>query len=148
MTQADSLYAELKPDVQTIAAPLMDFGEQQVRKNGGFLPFGATLTQSGEVALQAAMPERDPATSDDVLPLVMQGLEVAAGRAGITAVAVAEWVKIAEPGQELRDAIKVQVHHRRGLAVTLYTPATKRLLRGWNFGETIARAGEALIKSW
>ncbi len=88
MSEASSLYADLKLEMQTIAAPLMDFGEQQVRKNGGFLPFGATLNRSGEVALQAALPERDPATSEEVLPLVLQGLAIAAQQAEITAVAV------------------------------------------------------------
>ncbi len=148
MSEADGLYAQLKPEMQTITAPLVDFGEQQVRKNGGFLPFGATLDRSGAVALHAAGADRDPAAADDVLPLVLQGLAIAAQQVDITAVAVAEWVKIAEPGEELRDAIKVHVHHRRGLAITFYIPAAKRLLRGWHFGETIARASDPLIEMW
>jgi len=148
MAESDALYAQLKPDLQTIAAPLMDFGEQQVRKNGGFLPFGATLNRDREVALQAALPESDPATSADVLPLLVQALDAAAREDAVIAVALAEWVKIAEPGGPFQDAIKVHVHHRRGLSIAFHVPAAKRLLRGWTFGEPTARPADTLVKSW
>ena len=56
------LYVELKQELESIAAPLFDFSEQQVRRNGAFLPFGAILKGDSEVTLEAAIPDHEPAT--------------------------------------------------------------------------------------
>ena len=149
MTAFATLYREVKDELQAISGPLMDFAAEQVTKHGGFLPFGATLTTTGAIALQAAAPEEEPTTSEVVLPLLVTGLvtSVKADEA-ISAVAACEWVKIGLEGGALNDAIKVQVHHRRGIAVAFYLSAKKRLLRGWEFGDVIAKPADALIDGW
>jgi len=141
------LYTELKDDLATITGPLFELAEKLVRQQGAFLPFGAVLAETGEVALHAAAPENDLTTAKEVLPLLVDALQQAV-RPGAAAAAVAEWVKIGQDGGPLVDAMKVQVHHRRGLCVVLYVPATKRFLKGWQFGDTIVQPAEPLIVGW
>jgi len=44
--------------------------------------------------------------------------------------------------------VKVLIEHRRGLTVTLYLPWRRRLLRGYIFGEMIARPAEPEVQPW
>lgn len=147
MTDFATLYQQAKPELQTMADPLLDFATQQVTTRGGFLPFGATLTEEGRVERQAAAPAAAVVSGDEVLPLLLAGLQRIAA-AGARAVAVCEWVRIGSEGGALTDAVKVSVHHRGGVAVAFYLPATKPLLRSWRFGEIIARSAAALIDTW
>ena len=148
MSGSDTLYREMKAELQVVVSPLFDFATEQVRKRGAFLPFGATLSVQGEVVLQAAVPEGEVASSEEVLPLLIAGLQQDAMREGVAAVAVCEWVKIGKDGGRLHDAIKVHVHHNRGLAVAFYLPAHRQLLRDWHFGEMTARPADGLIQTW
>jgi hypothetical protein len=148
MSDAAGLYAELRPELEAIADPLLEFGVEQVRKRGAFLPFGATLSASGEVSQQAALGDSDPATTADLLPVLIAGLRDAARSDSVVAVAAAEWVKIGQNGGELEDAVKVHVHHRRGLAVAFYIVSTRRLMRGWAFGEVMAKRAGPIVEAW
>jgi len=147
MTVDQALYRELKDDLAAISAPLFELAEQLVRKQGAFLPFGAVMSAGGSVTLHAGATENDVASSDEVLPLVQAGVRQAAEPAA-TAAAVAEWVRIGMDGGALVDAVKVHVHHRRGLSVAFYITARKRLLRGWEFGDTMVQPSEPLVTEW
>jgi hypothetical protein len=92
VTDADRLYGELKGDLQALSSPLFQFAEQQVRKRGAFLPFGAGLTNQGRVSLHAASPGRDAASSPEVLSLLHEGLRSAVTEQDLSAVAVL-WLK-------------------------------------------------------
>jgi hypothetical protein len=148
MSEFQLLYAAVKADLAALATPLMEFGEQQVRKHGAFLPFGALLHGSGEVVLQAASDGQDVTTSEALLPLLVEGLALSARAESPRAVALAEWVKISDEAGTSTDAIKVLVHHADGIAVTFYVPASKKILRGWSFGETIVKRGDAIVPEW
>ena len=52
----DSLFRELKPDVESLANPLFDASRDFVRARGAFLPHGAVLSTSGEVRLVMGLP--------------------------------------------------------------------------------------------
>jgi hypothetical protein len=146
MSNSDDLYGELKGDLQTVAEPLFEFACQQVEKRGAFLPFGAKLLANGETELVAGAPDDDVTTSEAVLPLVIAALQQAASNAD--AVGVCEWVKIEVESGKMQDAVKTHVQHRRGLSVAFYIPATKPLLRGWQFGEMIVTPANELFPSW
>jgi hypothetical protein len=146
MNDTDSLYRELKNDLETVANPLFEFACQQVTKRGAFLPVGAKLTTKGKVELVAAAPEEDVTSSNIVLPLLVTALQQSASDA--EAVALCEWVKIELAGAKARDAIKVHAHHKRGLAVVFYLPATKSLWRGWQFGDMVVRPADSLVEMW
>jgi len=136
VTDQAALYDEAKWDLQALSAPLFEFGEQQVRSYGAFLPFGARLSHDGKVGLHAAAGESELAASDEILQLLHEGLRSASSDASV-AVAVCEWVKITPPGGKQTDAIKVLAEHANGLTVAFYLPITKRLLGGWQTGEMI-----------
>lgn len=146
MSDRDSMYRELKGDLQAVAEPLLDFACAQLKKRGAFLPIGAKLTRAGRTDLVAAAPDEEDTTSDAVLPLLIRALNQSA--AGSEAVAFCEWVKIELEDCKLRDAVKVHAQHRRGLSVAFYLPAKKSLFRGWQFGEMLVRPAEPFISVW
>lgn len=146
MSGADILYAELKGDLQAVAEPLFEFACRQVQKRGAFLPVGAKLLANGQTELVAAAPEDDVTTSDVVLPLLVAALQQSASNAD--AVGLCEWVKIEVRPNQRQDAVKVHVHHKRGLAVAFYIPATKPFLRSWRFGEMIVAPATELFSPW
>ena len=148
MNDFNSLYRELKADVQVVAGPLFEFGQQQVRKRGAFLPFGASLDRRGEVALQSAWAGEDVTNSTDILPTMLARLRAVGADAETTAVAVCEWVKITPEGGSKTDAVKVLVEHIRGLTVALYLPCRKRLIGGWQFGDAFALPAQPEILAW
>jgi hypothetical protein len=76
----------------------------------------------------------------------MSSLNVAAKDA--KAVAYCEWVQIGLDGSKLTPAVKVHVHHADGVAVSFYIPSTKRLLRGWEFGEMLVQPAERIVSAW
>jgi hypothetical protein len=148
MIDADALYAEIKPDLQRISGPLFEFAEQQVRKRGAFLPFGASLTRSGEIGLEAASTAEEMASSIEVLPILHQSLRASVAQGGVSAVAVCEWVKITPEGSEQTDAMKVLVEHERGLTIAFYVPCHKRMFGGWAFERMFAQPAEPEVRPW
>jgi len=148
MSDSAALYNELKDDMRSIMEPLIDLAKQQIRRHGTFLPFGASLDGTGQVALKAAGTEQETASSIEILPILHDGLRATAADRQITAVAVCEWVRITPEGGSQTDAIKVLVEHRRGLTVAFYRPCRRRLLRGWTFGETMALPAQPEVRPW
>lgn len=148
MSEFQALYSTVKEDLASVATPLMEFGEQQVKKHGAFLPFGASLSASGEVSLQAVADGEDVTTSAALLPLLLEALASLARGPAVRAVACAEWVSIQTDGGPKTDAIKVSVHHVDGIAVAFHVPATKKMFRGWSFGDTALRRGDAIVPGW
>lgn len=148
MNDFDALYRELKNDVQLIAGPLFDFAEQQVRKRGAFLPFGASLNNLGDVVLQAASSGGEVTNSGEILPAMHACLRAVGRTPDTAAVAVCEWVKITREGDAQTDAVKVLVEHIRGLTVALYVPCRKRVIGGWQFGDTFAIRVQPEILAW
>jgi hypothetical protein len=146
MTNVESLYGELKGELETLTNPLFDFACQQVTKRGAFLPVGARLAADGEVALVAAKPDEDVTSVEVVRPLLIAALRQSPRDS--EAVAYCEWVKIDVDGSGLNDAIKVHAHHKQGLAVTFYLPATKSFWQGWKFGNMIVKSTEGVIDGW
>jgi len=59
---SDSLYRELKPQIEQLGEPLFDASKLFVQNRGAFLPHGAVLSADGTVELMMAAPDGD--TSD------------------------------------------------------------------------------------
>ena len=49
MTDTNTLYSELKPHIESVAMPLINFSKQCLRDRGDFLPLAAVLTAQGKV---------------------------------------------------------------------------------------------------
>lgn len=148
MPDADSLYKELQADFDRITGPLFEFAEQQVRKRGTFLPFGALLKHSGEITLDAATSGAEIESGIEVLPLLHEGLRATIKESGASAVAICEWVKITLQSGKQTDAMKVLVEHEQGLTVAFYVPCRKSILRGWQFEEMFAMQAEPEVMAW
>ncbi|HTG93185.1 MAG TPA: hypothetical protein VL866_11390 [Pyrinomonadaceae bacterium] len=147
LTITDNLYKELQPDLNRIVEPLFEFGEQQVRKRGAYLPFGATLNAAGEISLDYATGGSEIESPLDVLPLLHEGLRARAKEESLLAVAVCEWVTITTDGTQA-NAMKVLVEHRRGLTVAFYVPCDKKLFKGWQFKPMFAIEAEPEVNAW
>lgn len=148
MTSTDALYAELKPEIGSVANQLFDLSEVFLRKQGNFLPHAAVLTSDGEIKLIAATGENDVANSTEILPILHDGLRQQAREQSLKAIGVAENVTVTFEGQRPTKAIKVLFEHRRGLTVALYLPFEKKLLRGYIMGTTISKLAAPEINAW
>lgn len=150
MTSTDTLYTELKPDIGIVANQLFDLSETLLRKQGNFLPHAAALTEDGELRLIGAAPDtkRDLSTSTEVLPLLRDGLRFEAKQFPLKAIGIAENVTITLEGQRPTKAIKVLFEHRRGLTVALYLPFEKKMLKGYEFGNTFSLAADPEVNPW
>jgi hypothetical protein len=146
----DDLFAELKPDIESLAGPLFDVSETFLSKRGAFLPHGAVRAADGTVRMVMAAPDGagDSVTAIDVLPRLHEALRYAAGADDLAAVAVCEDVTVTRAGQKPTKAVKVLVEHRRGLTVALYEPWHRKLLGGCEFGESWASRAEPEVSPW
>ena len=145
MDQGSDLYTQARDDLQAIVGPLFEFAEQQVQKRNAFLPFGASLDSKG-VSMAAADIGSDRATSEEVLPLLHDGLRSV--RPDTRAIAVCEWVTITPADGSPTDAIKVLVEHANGLTVAFCLPMRKKTLGKWQSGEMISVAADPEVKPW
>jgi hypothetical protein len=146
----DSLFRELKPDVEQLADPLFQASCKFVKARGMFLPHGAVLTVGDEVRLVMAVPpgEDRPVSTIEILPLLHNALRQAAEPEQLRAVAVCEDVRITPAGKNQTPAIKVLVEHRRGLCVALYMPFRKRLFLGYRFDEIFVQPANPEVSPW
>jgi hypothetical protein len=143
-----TLYVELQDDLNCIVGPLFGFAEQQVRKNGAFLPFGGILLKNGEIELQAATSGQKIESGTEVLRILHDGLKASANEGDVDAVAVCEWVKITLENGKQTDAMKVLVEHKRGLTIAFYVPCHKGFMRGWQFEEMFVQPATPEVNAW
>ena len=96
MTTQEVLYAEVKPDISTVATPLFEVSERCLRDMGNFLPHAAVLTEEGKVEIVGAVPDSKDgyADSTQVLPLLHDGLRAMAKEKALVAIGIAENVTI------------------------------------------------------
>lgn len=150
MNEPDHLYDELKPDLQALATPLLEFSTNCVKYRGAFLPHGAVLTDSGEVRLVAAVDDasKELTSAVEVLPVLHQGLRDEVARHIARAIAVAEDVTVTFPGQRPKKAIKVLIEHKRGMTVAVYLSFQKKIFRGYTFGKPVTVDANAEVNAW
>ena len=146
----DTLFRELKPDVEQLAHPLFQASCKFVMARGAFLPHGAVLTAGDEVRLVMAVPpgEDRPVSTVEILPLLHEALRQAAGTEQLRALAVCEDVRITLVGKNQTPAIKVLLEHRRGLCIALYMPFHKRMFLGYRFDEIFVLPANPEVRPW
>lgn len=147
--QRDELYAALGSEIHAFAAKLFRDAEQQVRMQGGFFPTAGILDGAGRTGIVVSTSERHPASMEkEHVRLLYDIQRLVAEDDTITAVATIDWISMSGAGQTEQPAIKVHVHHRRGLAVVFYSPANRGSAGEWSFGDLIARVGGPLVVGW
>jgi len=145
----DELYEVLGPEIHAFAVKLFRDAEQHVRMRGGFFPTIGILDGVGRTGIVVSTNERHPASMEKEHVRLLYDIQRLVGSDDtITAVATIEWISMSGAGQTDQLAIKVHVHHRRGLAVIFYSPANRGSAGDWSFGDLIARGGGPLVVGW
>jgi hypothetical protein len=124
---------------------LLTFAQEQLAKHDALLPFGASLSAGGEVALAAAQPETDDATAADLAELLLAGLRGRAAAGEIRAAAVCTDVRIDHPEHGPTDALRVVLEHTDGDAADVYLPYEQHGPSERDYGELVALARERTI---
>jgi hypothetical protein len=120
---------------------LMTFAVETLKRQGEFYPFAGFLpAEGGPELLAVAMEDERPRSSDMNAELenALRTLVQEGARAG----AIATDVRLPESDG---DAIRVHVEHVQGDAVDVFMPYTKKMLRGFDFGDLFAGAGERVL---
>jgi hypothetical protein len=149
MADQDSLYRELKPDIERLAGSLFEATRVFIKNGGAFLPHGAVLDAAGEIQLVMATggSGTDVVSSSDVLPALHAGLRQSARQEGMIALAVCEDVRIRREGEKETRAIKVLVEHKRDLSVAPYMPFRRRWL-GYSYGDVFVKPAAPEVNAW
>jgi hypothetical protein len=150
VSNSESLYRELKPEIEQLANALFAPSRIFLKKRGAFLPHGALLTANRSVQLVMAAPDnlkQELVSTIEVLPNLHEALRLGAVQEAASALAVCEDVRISTDRQSETRAIKVLIEHQRGLCVALYMPFRRSVL-GYSFGDIFATAAKPEVKAW
>jgi len=148
-SQHEELYAVLGPEILAFVTTLLEDAERNVRARGGFFPIAGLLDEAGRTGILISTSERHPSSMENEhVRLLYDMRRVVTMDETTVAVATIEWISMSGAGQTNQPAIKIHVHHRRGLAVMFYSPANRTPAGEWNFGDLIARRGGPLIDLW
>lgn len=148
MTDTDTLYSELKPDIEAVAGALFDLSQILLQKTDNFLPHGAILTTEGEIKLIGATTGSDYADSTEILPILHEGIRTQVADGSVRAVGVAENVIVTPSGEESTKAVKVLIEHERGLTTALYLPFDKEKSNGYTYGNIFAVSAQPEVNPW
>ncbi|WP_142059823.1 hypothetical protein [Pseudarthrobacter sp. B4EP4b] len=143
----DSVPESTATDLENLLGTGISAAQEQLQRNGGFLPFALTVQTDGEVRMVAVSPADAEEGSDgdfdadgmisDLTALLRQNREDFRAAAVVCDILLVE---------EESDAIHVATEHRDGqvfAAVLPYSPDAGN--RTWEFGELAADASEPTI---
>jgi hypothetical protein len=136
----DAASSEAQADLDGLLNAVLPFAEQQLARYGEFFPFGAAISEDGQIALLSGDPglgERPQ--SQAVLDLLYQGARdpVSDYRAAAFA---------ADVRADGSDAVRVELEHREGSVLVVLVPYQQNTPQGTiMFGQVRASAGEARV---
>ena len=137
----DTTSAEAQEQLDGLLGVALGFAQQQLAKQGEFFPYAAVIDAGGEARMVAARPPGDdenPASADVIATLVA-GLRDQRDQLAASAV-------VADVTIPSGDAIRVELEHAEGQALTTLLPYTKPATgEGVDFGEIQAQAGERQV---
>lgn len=143
----DSVPEASATDLENLLGTGAGAAQEQLQRNGGFLPFALVVENDGEVRLVAVTPADAQDGSDaefdadsmisDLTELLRQN------RADFRAAAIVCDIVLVE---EETDAIHVAAEHRDGSVFAAVLPyAANTLTREWEFGQLTADANEPTV---
>jgi hypothetical protein len=136
--------AEPRQEIEQLLRYLLPVAEEQLNREGEFVPYAATLDTAGEVnAVQAADGE-EPDVSELLLALHTE-LRQQAAEGAIRASGIAADVTLTDPDSgEVTDAVQLELDHAEADAIDVYVPYTSGT-DGIEFGELVATSGQAPV---
>lgn len=130
------------PDFDELLNVLIPFAQQQLKKNGGFFPFGATVTSGGEVVCNAGYDD-GAAEADGLIELLTEVFRREAADGKIRSAALCFDGRTIPPGQSNKtDAICIRMENRDEPASTVFLPYKKGWFGKYSYGELFAAAKE------
>jgi hypothetical protein len=143
----DSVPESTATDLENLLGTGISAAQEQLQRNGGFLPFALTVQNDGEVRLVAVSPADAEEGSDgdfdadgmigDLTALLRQNREDFRAAAVVCDILLVE---------EESDAIHVATEHRDGPVFAAVLPySADAVTRTWEFGELAADASEPTI---
>jgi hypothetical protein len=135
--------AEPKEEIEQLLNYLLPVAEEQLNKDGAFLPYAAMLDTDGEVKSVSA--ESGPEDVGDLLLALHTELREQAAEGAIRASGIAADVTLTDPDSgDVTDAVQLELDHADTEAVDVYVPYANGEA-GIKFGELVAAAGQAPI---
>lgn len=143
----DTVPESTATDLENLLGTGISAAQEQLQRNGGFLPFALTVQNDGEVRLVAVSPADAQEGSDgdfdadamisDLTALLRQNREDFRAAAVVCDILLVE---------EDSDAIHVATEHREGPVFAAVLPySADAITRTWEFGELAADASEPVI---
>jgi hypothetical protein len=143
----DSVPEASAADLENLMGTGLGAAQEQLQRNGGFLPFALVVENDGEVRLMAVTPADAAEGSDgdfDANAMISDLTELLRqNRAGFRAAAVVCDITLVEDDS---DAIHVAAEHRDGSVFAAVLPyAANTASREWDFGQLAADTNEPAI---
>lgn len=138
----DDASAQAQKDLDGLLGAALGFAQQQLETHGEFFPYAAAIGSDGQAELVAAQPDDDehPASAD-VIDACIAAL--ISKRDHLRAGAIVADVHVRELDS---DAIRVDLEHSEGHALTILLPHTpKRAGNGVDYGSIQAQPGQTQI---
>jgi hypothetical protein len=136
--------AEPRQEIEQLLRYLLPVAEEQLNREGEFVPYAATLGADGEVNAVNAANGEEPDVSELLLALHRELREQAAEGA-IRASGIAADVTLTDPDSgEVTDAVQLELDHAEADAIDVYVPYTNGA-EGVEFGELVATSGQAPV---
>ena len=137
----DSASAESQADMDNLFNEAAIFARQMFATSGEFFPYALAITQDGRTKMVAGYTGSERPPSAEVLTLLIDGLRKEAGQN--RAAAIVSDVRLKA---EATDAIRVELEHREGVAMTVILPyRTKGSGEDVEYGQVSALRGERHI---
>ncbi len=115
----DGLSESAKTEMDTVLTAAIAFAEKMLEGQGAFYPYAVKLTEAGETEMVTA-----PAGSEDALTTLSEVLAAQRFELKVGAVVAAVHLQSIES-----DAVRVDLEHRDGAALTLVLPYARKKLR-------------------
>lgn len=136
----DATSAEAQHELDSLLTAVLPFARQQLDAHGEFFPYGMVVGHDREARLVSAWDGDDAPAPSELLQLLYIGVQQQAGDLRAAAF-------VANVAVDGADAIRVELEHREGTAISVLLPYTKpRLGRsGIRYGELSAAPGERRV---
>lgn len=125
---------------------VLPFGKQMLTRSREIVPFGGTMSVSGEVAEVAGWSGNQRPPSRQIIALLNGGFRDGAALGKYRATALVYDIRVVPPGgTEKQDAIAVNLDHRDGYSVVVVFPFAFSDAGALELGSPFAKAGDAVI---
>ena len=137
----DSASPEAQNDLDQLLVMGIEFAQQQLSSRGEFAPYAAAVGVDGQLHAIAVLLDDDSSPSANNIEACVSAL--VSQRDSIRAGAIVSDVRLAEEGS---DAIRIELEHADGHAMSVFLPyMKKRLRRGFEFGSLQAEPAGSRI---